>query len=321
MAKKKGPAAPVEAPEVVEAEVVQDEQETQIIRVIGLPEIIEQMELISAKFKSAVDMVQAMDVTEESLVVARDTRADIRKAFDMVDSQRKAAKNQYAAPWNAFEQRYKELIYDAYLEADQTIKGKIGAVEEGVRQKKLEALTRYFKEYADAQNVLGIKLDAANIKVNYGSSLTALKKQAKEFVDRVGGELAAIAVLPDADEIISEYERDYNMSRAVSVVSARHAAIEKAKKEREEREEAERQRQEHVAQVEAAVTEQQRTEYQDKMGAMMESAVVIDVTPEELTPVAEPEVYEAVFAVIDTMDAIREVKQFMKERGIHYESR
>lgn len=312
------------------------------ITIKQIPVIEEQLEILHTQIVEKAELLMAMEASEETLKEIKKSRAWNNKLQIQLKDRINEIIAELAAPVTALKQKFNEMIILPLNQAEADAKKKVDSVEDGIKEAMRIELEEYFKEYASSQNLTGVKLESANIGVIRSISMTNLKKQAKTWIDRVSGEMVAINTMPHADEIYAEYEKDYNLGKAAKTVSDRYAAIEKAKKEREAREEAEKQRQAAAAQAQAAAEAYQKAEQAERIGGDVLTVPSSDfgLVPsspdsldyygtsghkeQQLSPiplVVTSETYEAVFAVLGTIEEIAAVKQFMNERGIRYESR
>ena len=284
------------------------ENKENLIVVRQLPVIEDRLRQIKQDVELRVGEVLSMACTEETRKAVKEARAALNREFGELEARRKDVKAAIMAPYDAFEKLYKECAADIYRDADAKLKSRIDDVERGLKRQKSEKVEAYFNEY---RHSLGICADhvpfaAAGITITISASEKALKTAAKNFLDRVSGDLGIIETQERNDEILVEYLRDLNLPRAMTAVSLRHKAMDA---ERERKQEA----MEHIASLERATEKIE--------AAVLEEAVISPPTavapPEEEADVAQ--VFSTSFKVIGTLDQLRALKQFLTKGGYEYE--
>lgn len=80
-----------------------------------------------------------------------------------------------------------------------------------------------------------LKFETQKLRVGLSDSKTSLKKQAKDFIDRVNTDLATIMLQEHKEEILVEYKQNgHVLSTAISTVIIRIKAVEETKRKQEE---------------------------------------------------------------------------------------
>lgn len=286
-----------------------------LIVVKQLPQIEEHLKEISIDIDKKVENAKSLICTEENVKTIKQVRADLNKEFKEVEQQRKMVKEQILAPYMQFEEIYKTYISDKYKGADSDLKTKIDTTENELRARKEQETRDYFEEYKQSLSIDFIKFEDAKIKVGLADSKTSLKKQAKDFIDRVNTDLATIMLQEHKEEILVEYKQNgYVLSTAISTVINRMKAVEETKKKQEELkqeqlEEAQRIADENIkAQTEA--TKQALDNFR-----VTEQEVLQAPTIEE----KQEEVLTLKFTVRGTRTKLRALKEFLMNGGYEYE--
>lgn len=286
-----------------------------LIVVKQLPQIEEHLKELSIDIDKKVENAKSLICTEENVKTIKQVRADLNKEFEEVEQQRKMVKEQILAPYMQFEEIYKTYISDKYKGADSDLKTKIDTTENELRARKEQETRDYFEEYKQSLSIDFIKFEDAKIKVGLADSKTSLKKQAKDFIDRVNTDLATIMLQEHKEEILVEYKQNgYVLSTAISTVINRMKAVEETKKKQEELkqkqlEEAQRIADENIkAQTEA--TKQALDNFR-----VTEQEVLQAPTIEE----KQEEVLTLKFTVRGTRTKLRALKEFLMNGGYEYE--
>lgn len=305
---------------------------TDLIVVKQLPVIEEQLRTVKMTIQQRVNNVLSMECAEDTYRDVKKARADLNTEFRELEARRKTVKAQVEAPYKAFEKVYKECAADIYAKADRELAEKIYAVEDGLRRQKADAVQAYFSEYRDSLHlpVDIASYDFAGINVTLTASEKSLKKQAKDYLDRVQEDLSLIDTLPDQDEVLAEYRKCMSVSKAVQSVRERHARIEAERQRRMEAEEAARKAQEHTAEVEQVIAEEEEelampepaeapadefhapvVEHDSEGNAAVEAPAEPEATPANRFAVS--------FRVVGTIDQLKAMKKFLIDGGYEYE--
>ncbi len=111
-----------------------------------LPQIIEtNAKELKEWLTDKMDHYNALVVTPDTIRAARDDKAALNKLRTALEERRKEVKRQCMAPYEAFEQKYKELL--ALIDAPiASIDTQVRAFEEQEQQEKYGKIRQYFEE-------------------------------------------------------------------------------------------------------------------------------------------------------------------------------
>lgn len=223
--------------------------ENNLITIRHLPELEERFEEKRQEVAAIVERCSAMEVTEENRKEVKKIRAELNKDAKFYEAMFKEIKEEVLAPWKAIEEAYKSSIKNQYKEADETLKEKIRAVENGLKAGREEEVKAYFEEYALAENVdAWAKWDRVGIDINLSDSIKKLKDEARDEIDRIAAGLALIDTQPkewqdrilarfaktlDAGAAITEVNAEMKAEQAAREIAAQRAAAEAAEVERQ----------------------------------------------------------------------------------------
>ena len=280
-------------------------EDTQLIIVKQLPEIEENLKLVSNEIQQKVEQAKQLVCNEETRQVIKKIRADLNKELAEFEAQRKNVKEKILVPYNNFEKVYKECISDKYSEADRELKKKIEEVENNLKKEKEADLKAYFEEYKKYKNITFIDFERANIKVGLADSKTGLHKQAKDFIDKIYSDINLIDTQEHREEIMIEYKQSLNVSNAITTVKNRYDEIEKEKK---------RQLEEEQKKADFKIKEQEESTRQ-ALNNFSQSDIVLD------TPKVEEneEILTLKFTVRATKSKLKALKQYLIDGGYDYE--
>ena len=269
----------------------------EIMVVRQIPVIEEHLRSVKAEVDARVDAALSLVCCEDTLATVKTTRAELNREFQSMEVQRKTIKAAVLAPYEQFEETYKDCISDAYKRADAALKGKVEAVETDIKQRLLAKLEQYFAELCEFHRIdfltfeqTGVKPDMASAKQK---SPKKLMEQLRLFVESVAESVTTIGQMEDAAELMTEYKQTLSLTGAISAVQERHRRIEQEQAARAARQEAAEQRQAAVARVEAFAP------------------------PKPVAAAQEAEkTYQCSFTVLATKTQLKSLKEYMLKEGI-----
>lgn len=267
----------------------------ELIIVKQLPIIEEKLKSLSLEIDEKVEYATSLVVCDDTVKEVKKVRAELNADFKDLEAQRKMVKEKVLAPYMAFEEIYKTYVSDKFKSADNDLKNKIDSVEMEQKKQKEQEVRDYYNEYAVSVNLdwLNDYYNLANINVTLSASMKSLKESAKGFIDKVVSDLNLIDTQEHKEEIIVEYKKDLNVSKAITEVSERYKQLEVLEKQKIQQEE--------IKRVEETKIE----------------AVKEVIKPAE--EVKEEKIYELSFKVRGTKEQLIALKQFLVNGGYKYE--
>lgn len=175
---------------------------------------------------------------EETLKSAKTEKAEVNKFKEKVAEFRKSITKRYNEPLEKFLDEAKsteKILKETY----DNINNQISIYETKQKQEKEETIKAYFYEYCESKNIDFVDYEKANINVTLSASVKSLKEKAKDFVDKVVDDINLINSQQYIDEMMFEYKKDLNVSKAITDVNNRHAELERVQKEKEAKKEQE----------------------------------------------------------------------------------
>lgn len=271
----------------------------QYVTIQSLPQITESLKELKGKIEEKTAIASQVVVTEENLKEIKKLRAELNKEFAAAESDRKALLKQVSDPIDRFKAAYNDFVAQPYKKADSDLKGKIDTVTAALIDEKSEKLKVYFEEYASEFNISFVKFENLPIKVTQSATMTSLKNQVNEYVNKTVEDVEAIKHLPEDDqpEVMAEYKKHLNLSVVLAEYHERKRRAEEEKARLEARRE--------QAKQEAARVER-----------VMETAPVI--VPAE--PPKDEKVYRTTFRVCGTKSQLLKLREFLKENDIAWET-
>lgn len=285
-------------------------RENELIVVKQLPIIEDRLDEAFIAVQERLNAMSNLVVTEENYKELKKTRADLNKEFGELDSLRKNVKAAIEAPYKKFEGGAYKRLADAYKDAIGKLDGEIKDVEGGLKTQKQKELLAYWEEYRQS---LGLDTAIADprrsgIKVGLTVSMKSLKMQARDYLDRIDGDLKMIDTLDNADEVLAEYRVLLNVTEAVRVVADRNKRVEDERIRRLAEEESRRAREAAEKAVDEAIKENE-----------VAVTPTVSMAPEEQEE-AQEKILTTAFKVSGTLTMLKELKAFLVNGGYKFES-
>ena len=237
----------------------------------------------------------------------------LRKELDDFETQRKYIKEQVNAPYEAFENAYKEHIKVHYDKADSTLKSKIDEVQNRLLDDKRGRIKEYFAELCQSQGIDFLIFERLPLNITLSASDKSLKEQVANFVGEVSKSLQLIESLNEPDEFKAEMLTEYKQTLDVT------RAIQNAQYRKQQRE-AELQR----IEAQKARAEQARLEAEARAKEVAPLQAPEEVKPQEqivkneAVPAPQEEILHYTLSVSGTRAQLRALRQFLETNNINY---
>jgi hypothetical protein len=208
-------------------------------------------------------------------------------------------KEKVLAPYNQFEEIYKTYVSEKFKDADKELKSKIDGIENDLKHQKELEVHSYFVEYAQSLQLEWLNEEQkyytmANINVTLSASMKSLKESAKNFIDKIDSDLKLIDTQEHKEEIIIEYKKELNVSKAITEVNNRYKQLEIIKQQEEKKKEIKQQEEQKSEEIKELIVEPPKEIKQEK-------------------------IYELNFKVYGTKEQLVLLKQFLENGGYRYE--
>lgn len=274
-------------------------QEKQIMVLETLPVIKTYLENLSVEIKEKVDKSLSLVCTEDTVKDVKKVRAELNKEFQELEAQREDIKSAIMGKYNEFETIYKARVANLYNKADSSLKEKIANVENRLKKEKEEEIREFFEEHCKDKNV-NVQFERMGLNITLSASIKSLKEQTLAFIEKIASDLQLIELEEYKEEILLEYNKTLDFANSKLVVVQRHKQIEEMQK-----------RQEELARKKAE---------EKKVIEVVEEVIEEEITAPELVEdeVEEQQMMVVSFQVTATVEQIRELKQWLKERNIQY---
>lgn len=257
-----------------------------------LPQIIEtNAEELKAWLGEKMEHYNALVVTPDTIRAARDDKAALNKLRTALEERRKEVKRQCMAPYDAFEQKYKELL--ALIDAPiASIDSQVRAFEEQEQQEKYRKIRQYFEEITKE---LDFRIDLDRILdpkwKNKTNSIEKICRKLFDDVERIRADRRELVEYytdsPHYTTVMDCYMQGYDKACALAYAAALI--------QQEQREQAQRALQQPVSEPEARARAEQVPPAQD-----------------------EPRI-TGMFRVTGTKSQIIALRDFMRQNQIQFE--
>ena len=304
--------------------IVNDNQDLIVIN--QLPIISEQLDKVKDEIKRRTAVADTVTVSEENRQEIKKIRAAMNAEKSRLDEVYKKALEAVIAPIQVVQDKYKDCV-GLYTKANSQLKAKIDVIEDGLKLEKENSVKEYFEELVTAKKIDFISFERLGLKITLSVSEKKLKEQVNNIVERVATDLKAIEIQENKEEILVEYKKSLNVSEAVSIVDARHKAIQ-AEKERKAKQAEQRARELAAAKaVEDAARQQEQIQqvHMQQENNNSEPIQETQLTPPTVKLKKYPFDFYAYIEASSKEEAIEilrdfkpELIEFMEDRGVHY---
>lgn len=311
-------------------EMIIVEDNPDLIVINQLPIISERLDKVKDEIKRRTAFADTVTVSEENRQEIKKIRAAMNAEKSRLDEVYKKALEAVIAPIQVVQDKYKDCV-GLYTKANSQLKAKIDVIEDGLKLEKENSVKEYFEELVTAKKIDFISFERLGLKITLSVSEKKLKEQVNNIVERVATDLKAIEIQENKEEILVEYKKSLNVSEAVSIVDARHKAIQ-AEKERKAKQAEQRARELAAAKaVEDAARQQEQIQQahmqkeNNNSEPIQEPIQETQLTPPTVKLKKYPFNFYAYIEATSKEKAIEilrdfkpELIEFMEDRGVHY---
>ena len=230
--------------------------------------------------------------TEDNKQELKKVRTDLTKEFADYESARILIKKSVNAPYDKFEEAYKEKITKQFKDADKLLKDAVDEIDNKIKAEMRQKVVEYFEELISFHAIDFVQFEQVGLNITLNASLKSLKDQTRNFVERIANDLVLIETQENKERILIRYKQNLNVSQSITTVNN------EAKQEKE-----------LIA----------RRELLEK--ARSEAPVAPVAEPVLVAPrqVIREELMTATFTITGTKQQLISVREFMKKEGIKYE--
>lgn len=278
--------------------------------------------IVEANFDEIIQAVRervapykALVVTPETVRSAKNDLAELRHFEKQIDGYRKAVKEAFMAPVNAYAERVKPAL-EAIQGAVESINAQVKAFDEAETQKKLEEAEAYFETAAhpDTLDYLSFgKLRGRHPEwKNKGATLDKIKSDIQIELAGVERDLTAIRAHDEKYRavMLDAYKENLSLTDALG----KYASVKRA--EELEKVRAEREAERRAAEEREAEARRQAAARAREALESAEPAPAPQIEPAQEP--AQPEILVRDFRVWSTREQLNALGAFLKANGIRY---
>ena len=264
-----------------------------IIVVKQLPVIEERLKELKADIENRTSAAVAMECTEGNYKDIKKIRAELNKECKEYEERRKTVKKAINAPYEAFEEVYKECVTDPFKAADSQLKVKIDSVENGLKAAKRDNVLKFAEELKASYSLDWLDVKRVMPNVTLSGSESSLIQKVSDELDRINTDVQSIADI----EVLAEYKKSLSLAQSNLIVANRRKEIEEARLEAERKTKQEEIKQEAEKKVE-----------------MLAPPVAEESLPQP--PKEEVKLYRMTFTVNGTKEQLKALKAFIIDNNI-----
>ena len=274
-----------------------------LIIIEQLPIIKEQLKKVSEEIDIKVENAKKLVCTEESKQSIKKIRTEMNKELQEFETQRKNVKEKVLAPYMKFEAIYKECISEKYKSADKDLKEKIEAIEEKQKLDRENELKAFFHEKrSEHKNMDFITFENVGLNITLSASKVSMERKVEEFIDKISSDLDLIDTQQNKDEILVEYKKDLNVSRAITEVAKRKEQLRQLEESR-------------IAQN----LEKEKQQLQNNLQQLANANTLASQSDSEEEVRTTEKIYTITFKVTGTAPKLKQLKEYLIREGYQYE--
>lgn len=265
----------------------------ELIKVEQLPKIFSQLEIIGKEIDKNLEGLNELKCTEFNKKEVKKRRTEITNLNTLMEDKRKEIKNAILKDYEIFNKKYEKEVKNKLINAKNILTDKINEIEDGQKQEKREAIEEFANNYIIDKNLEGlVTFEQLNINITLTASEKSLKDEVLRKLEKIETDLKLIQLEENySDEILIEYKKNFDLTKAKLEVVNRHKQLEKLQQEKSE--------------VQLKIDEE------DNIVESIDEIVAPKEIDEELITVS--------FTITDTKDRIKEIKEFLIKGGYDYE--
>jgi hypothetical protein len=193
------------------------------IKLVQTPIIIHELAIVG---KSVTERLKVLNLenqvaTEETVKSLKELRSELNKELADFEVQRKFIKEGVNKPYNDFEAIYKSEISEKYTTAINLLKDKIASVENKIKTEKKVNILAYFNELCASEKIDFVSFETVVPEILLSTTEKAYKTQCNDFIMKVVDDLNFIKSTEFENEVLVEYKKTLNASKAFTEVSKR----------------------------------------------------------------------------------------------------
>jgi len=254
--------------------------------------------------------IENIEASEDNFKLLKSTRAELSKDYQIFEEQRKLAKDKTLKPYSDFEEVYKKNISNKYKDADILLKTKVDAVDKGLLDKKISEVKEYFNQLKVYSFVTFEDLE---LKITRSRSDNLIKGDIHVYLTGIKDALLTIETLDNKDRVLAKFHLCKNLAQSISQVNV------EMKKEEEILKAKQREKKIGLDYEHLKKYEPEKEILKDKQRELEDEP--FNTTPStSKTHMKDSKIFEVNFKVTATIKELKELKNYMDEKGLKHES-
>ncbi|MEG1492307.1 MAG: DUF1351 domain-containing protein [Oscillospiraceae bacterium] len=290
-------------------------ESNEIITIRQLPIIEEHLRTLGEQIDLNISEALSLVCNKETIQSVKKMRTALRNQFEELEERRKAVKKAVMAPYDEFDNLYKDIVASKFKDADAALVGKISAIENTIKARTEAEVREYFDELCAARKIDFISWEQTETNITLSSSQKALRERIKSGIDKICDDLSVIELQPYRDEVMAEYKQNLNLAQAIAHINELHQRAEEealrraaSQEDRENEERAVEKIKEILSPPSSFEPEAKETVAEEKKA----SAPAVETD-------APVKLLKLCFTVVDTRERLLAIKQFLDEGDYKYE--
>lgn len=263
----------------------------ELIKVEQLPKIFSQLEIIGEAIDKKLVGIDDLECTEKNKKEVKDRRTEINNMKNIMEDKRKEIKKAIMEKYDVFNKKYEEEVKTKLENANNVLTKKIDYIENQQKDAKKEIIKEFANEYIISKDLKDlVTFEQLNINITLSASEKSLKDEVLRKLEKIETDLKLIKLEENySDEILIEYKKSFDLTKAKLEVINRHKQLEEL---------------------------QQEKEIQLKLN---ENDEIVEAVEEIVAPVEIEEKMKVKFTVTATKSQIERLKKWLEMEEIQYD--
>lgn len=167
--------------------------------------------------------INQVEVSDENIQTSKKLLAAVNKKVKELEDKRISIKKEILSPYDQFESQVKEIV-TIVKNADETVRTQVRTIEERERFEKQSLIETIFNKriaHYSFSNIFGFNDFVTSKHLNKSTSIKSIETEMVEWLQKKDVDLKVIHSLPNAEEVLAEYQDTKDVSIALNIVNDR----------------------------------------------------------------------------------------------------
>ena len=167
--------------------------------------------------------IEAIDVTEENVKLAKKLLAQVNKSVKILEDRRIEIKKEMLIPYTLFESQIKEIV-GIVKGADEAVRSQVRDLEEVARDEKADTLKEIWKLRIQQYPFTFVEFEDFLQAGHLNKTVSVAKVEAEmvEFLEGIDKDLKVINAMPNKKEILEVYMDSLSLATALALSQERY---------------------------------------------------------------------------------------------------